>query len=294
MVNRNIQFLSKKQRYLIWGGCMFLATVACVAFSIPKKSTFDLAKDQILLRKIGHDILLSSGDSTSRVLPIRKVADDEYQIRFEKEFTFQTDTLVKIIKQSLAQDGSINDYIVNVRKCTSNEVIYGYMMFNTRKEGIVPCSGRRQPKDCYLINLKFQSSTPITAQHQYLIGGLGLITSCGLLLGFLWINPRKKRIAQQYQLGNTLFDAQKRTLMFNESSTELTLKENKLLLIFAQAPNEMIARERLQKEIWEDEGIIVGRSLDMFISKLRKKLEQDQSISLTNIHGKGYKLEIKN
>jgi DNA-binding response OmpR family regulator len=48
----------------------------------------------------------------------------------------------------------------------------------------------------------------------------------------------------------------------------------------------------LQKEIWEDEGIIVGRSLDVFISKLRKKLENDSAVKLVNIHGKGYKLEI--
>jgi DNA-binding response OmpR family regulator len=74
--------------------------------------------------------------------------------------------------------------------------------------------------------------------------------------------------------------------------TELTAKENKLLLIFARSPNAVIERTRLQKEIWEDEGVIVGRSLDMFISKLRKKLETDPSIQLINIHGKGYRLEV--
>jgi DNA-binding response OmpR family regulator len=57
-------------------------------------------------------------------------------------------------------------------------------------------------------------------------------------------------------------------------------------------PNEAIERNRLQKEIWEDEGVIVGRSLDMFISKLRKKLEPDPTIKIAVIRGKGYKLEI--
>jgi len=64
------------------------------------------------------------------------------------------------------------------------------------------------------------------------------------------------------------------------------------LLIFALSPNEMIERSRLQKEIWEDEGVIVGRSLDMFISKLRKKLELDPNCKIVAIRGKGYKLEI--
>jgi DNA-binding response OmpR family regulator len=58
------------------------------------------------------------------------------------------------------------------------------------------------------------------------------------------------------------------------------------------SPNQTIARTRLQKEIWEDEGIIVGRSLDMFISKLRKKLEFDPNIKITVVRGKGYKLEV--
>jgi len=48
----------------------------------------------------------------------------------------------------------------------------------------------------------------------------------------------------------------------------------------------------LQKEIWEDEGVIVGCSLDMFISKLRKKPEPDPNINIVVIRGKGYKLEI--
>ena len=58
------------------------------------------------------------------------------------------------------------------------------------------------------------------------------------------------------------------------------------------SPNEAVERSRLQKEIWEDEGVIVGRSLDMFISKLRKKLEFDPNIKIVVIRGKGYKLEI--
>ncbi|MEN0056487.1 MAG: helix-turn-helix domain-containing protein [Mucilaginibacter sp.] len=57
--------------------------------------------------------------------------------------------------------------------------------------------------------------------------------------------------------------------------------------MFAQAPNEIIDRNRLQKEVWEDEGVIVGLSLDTFISKLRKKLENDPSVKLVSIHGKG-------
>ncbi|NBP70070.1 MAG: winged helix family transcriptional regulator [Cytophagia bacterium] len=57
--------------------------------------------------------------------------------------------------------------------------------------------------------------------------------------------------------------------------------------------NEPITRDQLLKEGWEDEGVIVGRSLDVFISKLRKKLIKDPKVQITNIHGIGYKLEVQ-
>jgi len=54
-------------------------------------------------------------------------------------------------------------------------------------------------------------------------------------------------------------------LQFHDAIVDLTKTETRLLLIFASSPNEIIERSRLQKEIWEDDGVIVGRSLDMFI-----------------------------
>jgi len=95
-----------------------------------------------------------------------------------------------------------------------------------------------------------------------------------------------------FTLGSMSFDAVTRKLMINEKTIDLTKTETRILRIFALTPNEDIERSRLQKEIWEDEGVIVGRSLDMFISKLRKKLEHDPTIKIAVIRGKGYKLEI--
>jgi DNA-binding response OmpR family regulator len=95
-----------------------------------------------------------------------------------------------------------------------------------------------------------------------------------------------------FTLGSVLFDAKNKKLIINGKTIDLTGTETRLLLIFALSPNAIIERSRLQKEIWEDEGVVVGRSLDMFISKLRKKLEFDPNIKIVVIRGKGYKLEI--
>jgi DNA-binding response OmpR family regulator len=74
-----------------------------------------------------------------------------------------------------------------------------------------------------------------------------------------------------FTLGSMSFNAEARKLLANGTTIDLTKTETRVLRIFALSPNEAIERSRLQKEIWEDEGVIVGRSLDMFISKLRKK-----------------------
>ena len=108
---------------------------------------------------------------------------------------------------------------------------------------------------------------------------------------------RRKNLPKGYHtvlftLGSVFFDAKNRKLTINGKTIELTGTETRVLLIFALSPNETIDRSRLQKEIWEDEGVIVGRSLDMFISKLRKKLELDPKINIVVIRAKGYKLEI--
>jgi DNA-binding response OmpR family regulator len=89
-----------------------------------------------------------------------------------------------------------------------------------------------------------------------------------------------------------LFDAKHRNLIVDLQTIELTGTETRVLRIFALSPNQTIDRSRLQKELWEYEGVIVGRSLDMFISKLRKKLEVDPNIKIVVIRGKGYKLEV--
>ena len=57
--------------------------------------------------------------------------------------------------------------------------------------------------------------------------------------------------------------------------------------------NKVVKRDELIKRVWEDKGVIVGRSLDTYISKLRKKLQEDDGIRIVNVHGVGYKLEIE-
>jgi len=266
-----------------------------VAFSREDTNEYDFARREVLLRKIGHELLIQSGDSTSRVLPVKKIAENEYQIRFENDFTFQPDSLVNTISRLLAKDPFAHDYIINVLNCSNYSVAYGFVVSKNKKDDIVACTGRKQPVACYIINVTFKPTGIYTAKNGYLLGGLSFIAFAGFVL-LRTVKTRRTlpegQKSSRYTLGSVLFDAQHRKLFIDEKSIDLTATETRVLLIFAMTPNKTIERSRLQKEIWEDDGVIVGRSLDMFISKLRKKLELDPNINIVVIRGKGYKLEV--
>ena len=293
LVRRNL--LAVKRKHL--GGLLLLmfTAIICVAFSMTGNDDFDFARREILLRRIGHEILLQSGDSVSRVLPVKTIAENEYQVSFEHAFTFQADFLVNTTRRLLARDPLASDYVVNVVNCANASVAYGYAISKNKKDDIVACTGRRQPIACYMINIKFKPTGILTAKNEYFLGALSFLTFVGFIF-MRSVKPRKalpdSPPAGVFTLGSLSFDAEARKLMINGDTIDLTKTETRVLRIFALSPNEVIERNRLQKEIWEDEGVIVGRSLDMFISKLRKKLEFDPNLKIVVIRGKGYKLEI--
>ncbi len=300
--SRNL--LLGKRKYLFGLVLLVGISVILVAFSTGSDDDFDMARREVLLRKVGDELLSQSGDNTSRVLPIKKAAENEYQISFEKELTFLPDSLVNTTRRLLDKDPLAGDYVVNVLNSVNTSVAYGYAISKNKKKDIIACLGRRQPKAPYVIDIKFKPAGLNTVKGGYLLGGVSFLA----FIGVVFFRSGKPRIAATtatvatappaeentgiLTLGSMLFDTKKQQLAINGNTIDLTGTETRLLLIFAQSPNETIERSWLQKEIWEDEGVIVGRSLDMFISKLRKKLELDPNTNIVVIRGKGYKLEV--
>lgn len=78
--------------------------IAIFLFAVPKTGghKFNDAKESVIIRKIGHEVLLLSGDSTSRVLPVKRLSENEYQIQFESNLTFIPDSLVNVIQQAVS------------------------------------------------------------------------------------------------------------------------------------------------------------------------------------------------
>jgi len=95
-----------------------------------------------------------------------------------------------------------------------------------------------------------------------------------------------------FKLGRFTFDARKQTLSDVNDSTKLTTKESELLRLLCVHANKVLERNYALKTIWVDDNYFNARSMDVYITKLRKHLKDETGIEIINIHGKGYKLII--
>jgi DNA-binding response OmpR family regulator len=106
------------------------------------------------------------------------------------------------------------------------------------------------------------------------------------------VNLQKDAVkSQAITLGSYTLDVLNQQLLFGETKQGLTLKEAELLNLFFINLNTVLKREDILNKIWKDDNYFVGRSLDVFISRLRKYLKNESRIKLLNVHGVGFKLE---
>ena len=104
------------------------------------------------------------------------------------------------------------------------------------------------------------------------------------------VKGKKNKESTLYHIGRFTFDTQKQLLTIGEKQTKLTTKENELLALLCSHANEILQRDYALKTIWIDDNYFNARSMDVYITKLRKHLKDDDQIEIINIHGKGYKL----
>ncbi len=250
---------------------------------------------KVSLREVGHQLLLTNGDSTSVVSPVIALDENKFQVTFENTLSIQPDSLVAIIKRSFEKADLPQHYITEVTQCEDFEVAYSYAMQENNEKGIIPCRGRELIKGCYQVAVQF---TKVTAQNktQTKILYILFLVFLLLLVVFSYRRTSKQKVEADAvdftALGRFKFYPEQNKLIKEATEISLSKKECELLALFVAQPNQVIKREELTKKVWEDKGVIVGRSLDTYISKLRNKLKEDSSIKIINVHGVGYKLEV--
>jgi DNA-binding response OmpR family regulator len=100
-------------------------------------------------------------------------------------------------------------------------------------------------------------------------------------------------VENKFEIGGYLFDYEKSILSYEKKQQKLTYKETELLRLLCLHKNQELPREVALKQIWEEDNFFTARSMDVYISKLRKYLKDEKRIEIINIHGRGYKLVIR-
>lgn len=259
----------------------------------------------VTMRMIGHQILHSVGDSTSLVKPITKNGD-QYKISFASEFGFLPDNITPIIDSLIAANGISKNYVVEFASCDSGLIVHSYMVGESVDLGA--CQGRPITADCYdlfitLVDDEYGESAmsePMVVMDGDENAGTGInwltifilviAALLGLILYLISQKSGKNEDPNVIKIGEFLFNKRNMELSIHDSKIELTSKEADLLQMLSESANDTVERDDILKQVWGDEGDYVGRTLDVFISKLRKKLEADSNVRIVNIRGIGYKL----
>jgi hypothetical protein len=376
-VNSAFKSFFNKRLALGSGIAIVLLAIFVIASSFTTRPNRDLLAKQVnlIIRQIGHRLLLQSGDSTSRVLPVTENKEGTFLLEFENEFVFSHDSLMMLTVGSFPKTEFPSGYTVTVHECLNGSIVYGFQINNSSPD-LLPCRGRSQPPGCYTIEIAFpdlyanveqkkaevdqpteelksfkvnpkeanpkleefkttttdydidqlteelksfkvdpQKANPKLEEFKtttfnfplinlayigmlVLLGVTLLIGRFGKILTPLSVQNQnhaiiiKESVPELPALGKFLFDVKGQRLLLGSEVISLTDKECKILELLNNNFGELIPRETLMQKIWINEGVITGRSLDMFVSKLRKKLSSDPELRITNVHGKGYKLEI--
>ena len=279
--------------------------------SAPEEDQDFADRVNLALRQVGHELLKLEGDTKSTVPPVASSTPNRYKLNLNH--TFNYDTLPSLLHQAFVAFDITRDYHVMIERCADSTPILGYNALGFAL-GEVACQGREQVSECSNIAITFTDpsmtlSNDDAAQDYSNLILLGLLMLVAAALGvWFWMQKSKsteqvipaeafvltstRRASSIITIGKFSFDHQNQRLESAEQNHDLTFRENKLLHHFAQHINEIQTRDMLIDEVWGDEGVIVGRSLDVFISRLRKLLKSDENISIKNIHGVGYRLEL--
>lgn len=288
---------------LVLAGFLFVQLAKSVSAEKETAGTTFAHGVNLALRRTAHTLLRQQGDSTSRIAPVQQINDHTFAIRLEESFAY--DGIPALLQESLERQKISTAYDVSVLDCTNGEVQLGYSFYDLKTPEGVACSGRVQDKGCHTLQVTF--SAPVTASvasvSAWWAGVLGFLLAG--FLGLVWYRATRSKgpvetldtevvkvSSPLLRLGQTIFNPANQSLSVADTHHSLTYRETKLLRLFAEHPNQLLERNFILQSVWGDEGITVGRSADVFVSRLRKLLQNDPTLRIASVHGVGYRLEV--
>jgi DNA-binding winged helix-turn-helix (wHTH) protein len=256
-------------------------------------------KINLALRRTADGLLRAAGDSISRIPAIAKVSEHTWQIKVGQSFSY--DLLPNLLEESLQLQQIHQQYQVKVRRCDDDIIDLGYHISDLKDDQQVPCGGREAVTGCHYIEVDFltaPSEQDAFFKSNWITMALAMVGI--VLVGFGFYRRRRKpeyvsdhqTDTEIYHFGGTSFSFTNQSITHQGTTQQLTYREAKLLRMFALHPNQLLERDQIIQQVWADEGVLVGRSLDMFVSRLRKKMITDTSLAIMAVHGLGYRFEI--
>ncbi|HEX5111365.1 MAG TPA: helix-turn-helix domain-containing protein [Saprospiraceae bacterium] len=265
--------------------------------------TITLPADDInlALRRTADQLLRAVGDSTSRIPAVEQSGDRTWRVFVNQSFEYKF--LAPILQASLDQYGIDQPYTVTIRDCANSLIELGYSQIDFKRDSVIPCGTRVMPEGCHYIEVVFtgpqKAKSFLAGNGKYIFSLIGLLGIGGLIT---WWQLNRKRLKN---VESALNGSEAKWISFGQSKLhvsspilesggvrhELTFREAKLLRLFASNPGQLLERDQILQQVWEDEGVQVTRSVDVFVSRLRKKLSADPMLSIVAVHGVGYKLE---
>lgn len=256
-------------------------------------------KVNLALRRTAHHLLAKAGDKTSTIPPVEHILKNTWIVRFERPFDYAA--LPGFLQESFDLHGITADYDVMVLDCHDDLLLLGYNKRDHTENNEPPCGSREQTAGCYNLQVTFaETHTPASGKWLFWLALLTILP-LGYWAHHLWkkrtpagMPPVQEADAPESVItfGQSAFNVANQVLIVAGVRHDLTYREAKLLQLFYERPNQLLERDFILQSVWADEGILVGRSVDMFVSRLRKLLRADAAVNIVTVHGVGYRLEV--
>lgn len=296
---------------LVFGGLLLIGLSATSGEEVADDAVPHFGESvDLALRQMGHSLMVLSDDHTSNIAPVKHLADDRFTIEIPAAINY--DSLPKYLDDALTSYNIDRPYQVGVKNADEPAVLLGYnnQAYNS---GMIACQGRDVFVDCNVVSVTFLTpvaTTPLMGAQSvgFLLSGLGLLgmllirsqkssvpAAIGEMLPPTETLQAKPELDEKYvRIGSSKFDQEHQLITVNGGEEKsLTYRETKLLHYLIVHQQQILEREKIVAKVWGEEGVIVGRSLDVFISRLRKILKEDTRLEIKNVHGVGYKLLVK-
>ncbi len=281
-----------KIRHLIfWFACIVLA-IAFKLIEVPDEWLLQ-KQTNLAMRAIGDDLLTAANNYHTPVPPVQQIDPVTLRLKFEKPISIDPDELLTVSLKHISSNISLKA-IVHVLDAETEEIVYGFEI-NHLDQKDIPCLGRTLPQSYYCLDVSFydQKALHLDANIPALsLAGVSLILFMFFGLKTSERNKPESEDSDLLEINGFKLDLMLNQIIYGESIIQLTDKEIQILSILFKHEGMLVSREYLMNEVWLKKGVVTGRSLDMYISRLRKKIEKISTAQILNQHGKGYIFEI--